>query len=368
MNKLTMSIFLLAVTLIIVLGHLGLNITWVKFFGIHPGAAKRSLLIILLVLSVGFSITSVLVFWKEAFLTNLLYTISSVWLGFVWYAAIAAALTWITWIIGKALGANMPMAAITTVLLVVAAGITTYGVWNAWHPVVRQFSITIHNLPEAWRGQKIVQLSDIHLGPIHRQSFLRDVVAQTNAQSPAAVFVTGDLFDGGGRDLNSLASPLADIHSTHGTFYITGNHETYVGVDRSLAAIRDLPLTILRDRVVDVGGIQVLGVDYPIGTTSKSLDPLLTKLDNAKPSIVLWHEPKYVEQIKTAGVNLLLSGHTHDGQVWPFGTITKWVYKGYHDGLHTDGNFNEYTSPGVGSWGPPMRTGNRPTIAVFTLN
>ncbi len=362
-----MLIFLLTATAIVILGHLGLYGTWVKFFSLPAGGARRSLLTIILVLSVSFTITSVLVFWKEAFFTNLLYTICSVWLGFVWYASLATALTWGVWLLGKALSANVPMALVTILLLAGAAGVSAYGVWNAWHPVVRQFSITIPNLPEAWRGQKIVQLSDIHLGPVHRQDFLRGVVAQTNAEQPVAVFVTGDLFDGGGRDLNSLAKPLEDLRSTFGTYYITGNHETYVGVDRALAAIQDLPLTILRDAVTDVSGVQVLGIDYPIGTTTKDIAPLLAKLDPAKPSIVLWHEPKYVDQVKAAGVNLLLAGHTHDGQLWPFGTITKWVYKGYHDGLHTEGTFNEYTSPGVGSWGPPMRTGNRPTIAVFTL-
>ncbi|MDP2789538.1 MAG: metallophosphoesterase [bacterium] len=362
-----MILFILTATVIVILGHLGLYGTWVKFFGIHAGGARRSLLTIILVLSVSFSITSVLVFWKEAFLTNLLYTISSVWLGFVWYASIAAALTWGAWLLGRIFSANVPMMAVTVVLLAAALGVSTYGVWNAWHPVVRQFSVTIPNLPEAWRGQKIVQLSDIHLGPVHRQIFLQDVVQQVNDQQPAAIFITGDLFDGGGRDLNALAEPLQDLRSTNGTYYITGNHETYVGVERSLAAIKNLPLTILRDQIVDVAGIQVLGIDYPIGTTTKDVTPLLEKLEPAKPSIVLWHEPKYVGQIKNAGVNLLLAGHTHDGQLWPFGTITKWVYKGFHDGLHTEGTFNEYTSPGVGSWGPPMRIGNRPTIAVFTL-
>lgn len=368
MSKMTMLIFLLTATVIVILGHLGLYGTWVKFFGIHAGGARRSLLAIVLVLSVSFTLTSVLVFWKEAFLTNLLYTISAVWLGVMWYATLAAALTWGVWLLGKAMGMHPPMAPITALLLAGAMGVSTYGVWNAWHPVVRQFSIHMPNLPEAWQGQKIVQLSDIHLGPVHRHDFLRNVVDLANAQTPAAIFVTGDLFDGGGRDLNSLAKSLADLRSTHGTYYITGNHETYVGVERSLAAIKDLPLTILRDRVVDVAGVQVLGIDYPIGTTTKDIAPLLAMLEPTKPSIVLWHEPKYVDQIRAANVNLLLAGHTHDGQLWPFGAITRWVYKGYHDGLHTEGNFNEYTSPGVGSWGPPMRTGNRPTIAVFTLN
>jgi hypothetical protein len=362
-----MLIFLLTATALVILGHLGLYGTWVKFFGIHAGGARRSLLAIVLVLSVSFTITSVLVFWKEAFLTNLLYTISSIWLGFVWYAAIAAALTWGVWFLGKLLHVNMPMVVVTVALLAAAMGVSAYGVWNAWHPVVRQFSVNIPNLPEPWRGQKIIQLSDVHLGPVHRKDFMQSVVNLTNAEQPAAVFITGDLFDGGGRDLNALAEPLKDLHSTHGTYYITGNHETYVGVERSLAAIKDLKLTILRDQVTDVAGVQVLGIDYPVGTTTKDVAPLLAKLEPTKPSIVLWHEPKYVDQVKAAKVNLLLAGHTHDGQLWPFGTITKWVYKGYHDGLHTDGNFNEYTSPGVGSWGPPMRTGNRPTIAVFTL-
>jgi hypothetical protein len=359
--------FIFAATVLLILGHLGLYGTLVNFFHIPANDARRSLLIILLILGISFPITSVLVFWKEAFFTNLLYSISSVWLGFVWYAVLAAVLIWLISFAGQLLKMNLPLAHILTSLLLIAAAITFYGTWNALHPVVRQYTITMKDLPTAWQNQKVVQLSDIHLGPVHRQTFLKKVVEMTNQENPAAVFITGDLFDGGGRDLAALADPLENLKSTFGNFYIIGNHETYIGVDRSIAALDGLQINILRDQVVEVSGIQILGIDYPTSSTKKDLTPDLSKLDQSKPSIVLWHEPKYVEQIKNAKVNLLLSGHTHDGQVWPFGEITKWVYKGFNNGLKTDGDFNIYTSPGIGTWGPPLRTGNRPTIAVFTL-
>jgi uncharacterized protein len=359
-------IFLIATT-IIMLGHLGLYFTWVKLLGIRNGLHRRVLCITLGILSVSFTLTSYLISQRETALTNLLYAFAATWLGFVWYAAIATSLAWLAWLVTRLVYKGFPIAICTIVLLTAAAGYTTYGVVNAMHPVVREFTINIPNLPTAWQNTKIVQLSDIHLGPVHHQNFIQDVVAQVNAQHATAVFITGDLFDGESRNLQALAQPLQDLRSTYGTYYVTGNHETYVGVQRSLNAIRNLNLTILRDQITNVAGMQILGIDYPIGTSSKNVEPVLSKLNTALPSIVLWHEPKYIEYFKAYSVDLLLAGHTHDGQLWPFGAITKRVFHGYNDGLHVEGSFNEYTSPGIGTWGPPLRTGNRPTIAVFTL-
>jgi hypothetical protein len=365
--KFTIAMFILAAALIIILGHLGLFVSWVKFFSITSIRGKTILGVILAILSVSFLLTSLLVYWHETWLTNSLYIAASTWLGFVLYAGIAVIATWMLIAIAKALGITLPRALIAGILIAAAACYTGYGVWNAWHPTVKRISVKIKNLPDAWKGKTIVQLSDVHLGPVHRKSFLKKVVAQVNAVQPEAVFVTGDLFDGGGRDLNSLASPLNDMKIAQGSFFITGNHETYVGLQKSLSALHGINITILRDQIVSLNGLNVIGADYPAAGAKKDIAPLLSQVNSDQPSILLYHEPVFIDEAKNAGVDLQLAGHTHKGQLWPFGWITKKVFKGYDYGLHVEGSYNEYTSSGVGTWGPPIRTGNQPEIVAITL-
>ncbi len=364
MNAKIFAVFLLVFTGILVALHIALAIGWVWTFEVEN--ARRTWLIFIL-LGMSFPVMSAVVFWRETRFTNSLYTLTSVWLGFSLYVAIAVILGVLAGIAELLFGWQLTLGNIMIGLLALATAYASYGLWNAWHPVAKRITVQIPNLPTAWQGKRVVQLSDIHLGPIHRERFASMVVKMTNAENPAAVFVTGDLFDGGGLELHKLADPLNGLQSEHGTFYITGNHETYVGVDRSLEALKNIPMKILRDEKVDVAGLQILGIEYPLPNQKKDVAPALALLDRNRPNIVLYHEPKFINEFRAAGAHLVLCGHTHVGQMWPFNYITRKVYRGYDYGLHTEGTFNQYTSSGVGTWGPPMRTGNRPEIVVITL-
>ena len=176
------------------------------------------------------------------------------------------------------------------------------------------------------------------------------------------------MFDGAGQKFAHLADPINQIKAPLGIYYITGNHETYINIEKALAAIANTAAITLRDELREVDGMQVLGIDYPLPGKPKDMGPVLSKLDKSRPSIVLFHEPKHVDQIKEAGAGLMLSGHTHKGQVWPFGWITRVIYKKLDYGLHQIGDFNIYTTTGVGTWGPPFRTGNRPEIIKITFS
>src|SRR5690606_13160509 len=132
------------------------------------------------------------------------------------------------------------------------------GLWNAANPVVRPLTVAIRDLPEAWQGRKIAQISDVHIGAILREGFLSKVVELTNAQKPDLVVITGDLFDGSGPELGRLAQPLDGLQAPLGTYFITGNHETYVGLEKSLEALSGLKLRILRDEVIEIDGVQLV--------------------------------------------------------------------------------------------------------------
>ncbi|MGB5107181.1 MAG: metallophosphoesterase, partial [Candidatus Zixiibacteriota bacterium] len=181
------------------------------------------------------------------------------------------------------------------------------------------------------------------------------------------VFITGDLFDGAGTDLNHLVEPLNQIQAARGVFFITGNHETYAGLEHSFNALANIKLRILRDELVDLDGIQLIGLDFPLRPEKRVLDSIFAQVDRTKPVFLLYHIPAFVDTMKSLGVNLQFAGHTHRGQMWPFDYITRRVYDDLDYGLHTDGSYNLYTSCGAGTWGPPLRLGNRPEVVAFTL-
>jgi len=243
-------------------------------------------------------------------------------------------------------------------------------VWNAYHPRVEDVVVKIRNLPPDWRGKKVVQLSDVHLGHVLGAGFLQGIVEETNAQNPSIVFITGDLFDGADGRLDDLVAPLNGLRAPGGVFFVTGNHETYLGVDRAYAALKKTKARILNDEMVVIDGLQIIGISYPQRGFSKDIAEVTRKLPNFNPrlpSVLLYHSPTQIEQAKAAGINLQLSGHTHKGQIFPIQFISRLVYGKYYNGLYVEGDYTIYTSSGAGTWGPTMRTGNHPEIAVIHL-
>ncbi len=241
----------------------------------------------------------------------------------------------------------------------------------------KNITVKIKNLPAAWQGKTIVQLADIHLGHVHGLTFLRDMVDKTNAQNPDLILITGDLFDGMDGDLNIFVEPLNSLRAKNSVFFVTGNHEAYVGLGRALAALHQTNIKILANEVVDVSGLQIVGLDYSLlndstGFTGQSSDEgkiinSLSGFDRNKPSLLMYHAPINIEQAVASGINFQLAGHTHHGQIWPFNFFTWLIYGQYDYGLNILGDFSIYTTNGIGTWGPPMRTGNTPEIPVFKL-
>lgn len=208
------------------------------------------------------------------------------------------------------------------------------------------------------------------MGHIHGMDFLANIVKQLNTINPEMVVITGDLFDGMDGKLTSLLRPLNDLTPPSGIYFVTGNHETLIGSDKVIEALQSTNITVLNNKCITLHGLQLVGIGYPPWgerTDIRTIIGSINYFDKNQPSILLYHEPKYIDQAKEMGIHLMLSGHTHKGQLFPFGFITSLVYGGHDYGLYTDGDFSQYTSSGIGTWGPPMRTGNAPEIVVITL-
>lgn len=331
---------------------------------------RSSLLSALVFLSLSFVVAMALIHWKENIFTRAFYFFSGEWLGFLTNLVLAFVVMWIVVGVAKIFSVDISVASLGIFLLVIAFFVSVYGIVNAFHPRLREVSVRIPNLPEEWRGKRIIQLSDVHLGSIYREDFLRSVVARVNAVRPEVVVITGDLFDGMDGFLDTLVAPLDDIESRYGVFFVTGNHETYLGVDEVFASLQRTKVSIIDNAVVDVAGLKIIGMSYPPRGADEDVAGRLALLRPdfvGQPNILLHHAPTHIDEFRAAGINLQLSGHTHKGQQYPFGLITWWLYKGFDYGLREIGDYSIYTTNGVGTWGPAMRVGNIPEIVVITL-
>jgi len=308
--------------------------------------------------------------WNDSLLSRVLYFCSSLWLGVGLTLLTAFGFVWVVWGVTTVLGRSpspvwFGLAAVGLTVLYSA-----YGVTNAYHPRIENCEVRIKNLPSGWQGKRLVQLSDVHLGRILGADFLSRAVDKVNAQNPAMVLITGDLFDGAHGNLEELVAPLKRLVAPQGIYFVTGNHETYLGVQHAFAALRTTPVRVLADKCVVVDGLQVVGISYPERGQSLGFVERMAKLPDfnpAQPSILLYHSPTQVAEAKAAGINLQLSGHVHQGQIFPLQFITWLIFGKYYHGLHTEGDYTLYTSSGTGVWGPTMRTGNHPEIVVIQL-
>lgn len=240
--------------------------------------------------------------------------------------------------------------------------------------VVRDVEVRIPRLPPALRGLRIAQLTDIHVGPTIDRPFVERLVARTNALQPDLIAITGDLVDGRVASIGHATAPLAQLRARLGVFFCPGNHEYYSGCDEWCAELARLGIRVLRNEHVTIGApdaeLDVIGVDdwssrhagggHDLARAVKGRDP-------ARPSLLLAHQPRAIDDAARHGIDLQISGHTHGGQIWPFGYFV-YLQQPYVRGLHLhEGRTWIYVHPGTGFWGPPMRLGVPAEVAVLKL-
>ncbi|MCE7078655.1 metallophosphoesterase [Streptomyces sp. ST2-7A] len=251
----------------------------------------------------------------------------------------------------------------------IAAGTTTYGTLAARHPVIKEVTVPLRGLPRSAHGYRIAVVSDIHLGPILGGSHCRRVVEAVNSTQPDLVTIVGDLVDAGVEDLRSAAAPLADLRSRDGSWYVTGNHEYYVGAEQWIDHVRELGITPLENAREELPWFDLAGVNDLAGEDSgqgPDLEAALADRDPRRTSVLMAHQPVFVHEAVEHNVDLQLSGHTHGGQMWP-GTHLADLANPTLAGLERYGDTQLYVTRGAGSWGPPVRVGAEPDITVVRL-
>ena len=240
---------------------------------------------------------------------------------------------------------------------------------------LRRVEVTLGRLPKSLSGTRIVQISDVHVGPTIHRSFMEMIVRECNALNPDLVVITGDLVDGSVEELTEHVAPLADLRAKYGVFFVTGNHEYYSGADAWCTELTRLGLRVLRNERVSIGddaaSFDLAGVDDHSakrfgGGHGEDLPKALHGRDPLRELVLLAHQPRTILEAQTHAVGLQLSGHTHGGQIWPWTYLVR-LQQPVVAGLARFGESLVYVSCGTGYWGPPMRLGAPSEITELTL-
>lgn len=250
----------------------------------------------------------------------------------------------------------------------------TAGFINAVIPVVTRYDIAINKSAGEIKNLRIAAVSDIHLGSIIRKRSMKKLSVMLNELKPDLVLLLGDIVDGelGPVLRGDLLQYFTCPQCTDGLYAITGNHEFIGGGDRTIPYIESKGIRLLKDEVVTLkGGIQLIGrIDRDSRRFYRKerlpLDSLIARVDKAKPVILLDHQPFHLGETASKGVDLELSGHTHNGQIWPLNYLTEKIYELSY-GYLKKGNTHFIVSSGYGLWGPRVRLGSRSEVLLINI-
>lgn len=250
-----------------------------------------------------------------------------------------------------------------------------YGVWNAYHFRVKEVTIPLRGLTREIRA---VHLTDIHLGNSRGKRELERIVRITNELQPEIIFNTGDLFDSkthfNGNE--EVLDPFQTLTMPH--YFVYGNHDEQVGLKQVLRRTEASGVTLLMNRMVHYRELQIVGLnnmladsqsfDIHASSDSTTVESVLKSLeiDPTRPLLMLHHRPDGIHYMAEAGADLLLTGHTHAGQMFPFTLIAKWMF-GYNKGLYQYNDMQIYVSQGLGTFFSPIRFGTHSEITLLRL-
>jgi predicted MPP superfamily phosphohydrolase len=360
-------LFISIVQSILFCGHWFLYRTLVRFLGLVSPSVLLTLTVAMALLSVSPVATSFLAFRYSNPPVRWLYTGAASWLGIFYLLILAATLSWILFGLAKLIRFPLDGQLLIEILIGMALIASAYGFINSGVIRITRINLHLPGLSSQWKGKTAVWVSDTHLGQVRNDGFAMHLASMVQNLNPDIVFVGGDLYDGEAVDVDKVIEPFSRISAPYGTYFITGNHEEFYDNSKYLQAVRRAGMRVLYNEMINLDGLQIIGVDYRDSRREEQFRTILEKMgiDRHKPSLLLKHAPLNLNVAKEQGVSLQLSGHTHRGQVFLFRFITSRVYQGYDYGLKWFGNLLVYTSSGAGTWGPPMRLDTKPEMVVI---
>ena len=262
-------------------------------------------------------------------------------------------------VVGAIASIWLPAQIVAAAMLVVWLVLGVMGVIAATRIAERSLTFA-HALLD--RPYRLVQLSDVHVGS-RSSTFLRRAIEQALSHRPDALLLTGDLIDSSAvrpQDMSALGEVPCPV------YFAIGNHERYIDLEAAMAMVEELGIDLLRNRAATQGQLQIVGIDDAddpdqVGDNLPSIE-----LSDDHYRILLYHKPDGWRAARQSGIDLMLAGHTHGGQIWPFNHVVKRRFK-HLIGLFSQDDRHLYVSPGTGCWGPVMRLGTRSEMTVIDL-
>lgn len=317
-------------------------------------------------------------------LNYFLIWIGSIWMGLMTYLFTTFALSDFTTLIVSLISKNNSLTiyknfSLNSILIFVSIALSVcfcvYGYINAKQTKVTKLTIKIEKSGGNLQNLKIAVASDIHLGHMMNNSHLKEIVDKINSLNPDIILLPGDILD---EDITpvvnkNMGDVLQKLSAKIGVYAVTGNHEYIGGVEKGVAYLEKNNIDFLRDesQLID-NSFYVVGREdrslsrFRSKKKRESLEELLVGLDKTKPIILMDHQPYNLEETERNGIDLQLSGHTHNGQLFPFNYITKALFEKSW-GYLKKGNTHVYVSCGVGTWGPPMKTSSISEIVEINI-
>jgi len=313
-------------------------------------------------------------------ITDGLNIIGGFWMAFMLYGFIFFILSDILFLILKITGLidGKGVQEYRKLAFLITAGLSflfiAVGFINAIIPVTKEYNITINKKAGEIKSLRVAAVSDIHLGSVIRKRSMKILSGILNEIKPDVIFLLGDIVDGemGPVLRDDLLQYFKPPSSTDGLYAITGNHEFIGGGQRTIPYIESKGIRVLKDEMVTLpGGIQVVGrIDRDSFRFYRKerlpLNELMESADTTKPVILLDHQPFHLGESAAAGVDLQLSGHTHNGQMWPLNHITSKIYELSY-GYLKKGNTHFIVSSGYGLWGPRVRSGSHSEVLLINI-
>ncbi|WP_394231267.1 metallophosphoesterase [Niallia oryzisoli] len=292
--------------------------------------------------------------------------ISGFWMAIIGYSLILLPIANLLYFIFKRKGIQW----IGLGIILFFAIIFSVGTYNAWNPIVRHYEVNIPKKSEL-PAIKILAASDLHLGPIVGVTHLKKLINISNHVKPDIILLAGDTIDDDIEPFleNNMQAVMQNLHAPLGVYAISGNHDVY-GNDlvRLEHYLTKAGIQVLRDETVLINDqFYLTGRKDPAEGERLEIQALLKDFDKKKPIIMMDHQPNELDSAEKYGTDLLVSGHTHNGQLAPANLITGMLFENDGGYLHK-GTMHSFVSSGYGTWGPPLRMGSRSEVMVIDLH
>ncbi|WP_391559950.1 metallophosphoesterase [Robertmurraya sp.] len=297
--------------------------------------------------------------------------IGSYWFGIIQYTLLLLPIAdFIGWLfIFAGFSSDSVIFWVGTIVLLVMISILGLGTFNAYNPVIREHEIEIDK-EAPFSSLRVVMASDMHFGHLSGKTHANRLVHEVNSLQPDLILLPGDIIDDDPEPFiqKGFGSIMEKLSARYGVYGILGNHEYYGGgIPMYIKEMQRIGIPILMDETVVLeGGIQVVGRKDKTDRNRKNIEKLLESLDETKPIFIMDHQPLELVQAAEHGADLMLSGHTHRGQMAPNHLITRRIFE-LDWGYLKKNQLHAFVSSGFGFWGPPLRIGSRSEILLIDI-